>query len=58
MLYQFKRLTCGAVEINGPHDRYGLIIKKQDSGTYLIRGTGDEIITPEQWNDTKRSEAK
>jgi hypothetical protein len=28
------------VRIDGPFDTYGYIIKKQDSGTFLIRGTG------------------
>jgi hypothetical protein len=28
------------VQIDGPYDKYGYILKRQDSGTYLIRGTG------------------
>ena len=38
--YQFKRLPTGHVQIDGPYDKYGVIIKKQDSGTWLIRGIG------------------
>jgi hypothetical protein len=37
---QFKRLPSGAVRIDGPWDTFGRIIKLQDDGTYLIRGTG------------------
>jgi hypothetical protein len=37
---QFKCLPSGAVRIDGPFDTYGVIIKKQDNGTWLIRGTG------------------
>lgn len=43
--YQFKRLPSGAVQIDGPFEKYGLIIKKQPSGTYLIRGTGHKEVT-------------
>lgn len=30
------------VEINGPHDQYGVVIGKQGSGNFLIRGKGFE----------------
>ena len=44
MLYQlkegqFKRLSEDYVVINGPHDKYGRIIKV-DNGVYLISGLG------------------
>lgn len=38
--HQFTRLPSGAVRIDGPWDTYGRIIKRQDDGTWLIRGTG------------------
>lgn len=38
--HQFKRLPSGAVRIDGPWDTYGIPIRKQDNGTWLIRGTG------------------
>lgn len=49
MLYQlfpnqFKTLrTISArqyVQIDGPFEKYGYILKHQANGTYLIRGTG------------------
>jgi hypothetical protein len=41
-LYQLrtKALPGQAVLIDGPYDRYGRVIKLQDSGFHLIRGTG------------------
>lgn len=39
---QFKRLGGNEVQIDGPHDKFGYIIKKQDNGTFLIRGTGSK----------------
>jgi hypothetical protein len=45
-LYQLGKglnLSIGAVvSIDGPHDSYGKVIKKQKSGYYLIRGIGSK----------------
>ena len=38
--YQFERLDGNLVDMNGPHDRYGRILKEQEGGTFLIRGLG------------------
>lgn len=38
--HQFVRLRSGAVRIDGPWDTFGIILKEQDNGTFLIRGTG------------------
>ena len=44
-LYQLKtRAPVGAyVTFKGPYDKYGQVIKHQDSGFHLIRGVG---LTP------------
>lgn len=41
-LYQLKTtaLVGQPVIIDGPYDRYGIVLKHQDSGYHLIRGTG------------------
>jgi hypothetical protein len=41
----FKRLPSGSVRIDGPWDTYGVLIKLQSDGTWLIRGTGHKRIT-------------
>lgn len=43
-LYQLetKARVGDYVDINGPHDRYGQVIKHQDSGYHLIRGLGHQ----------------
>ena len=39
---QFKLLGGNIVQIDGPHDKYGRIVKYQKhNSTYLIRGTGN-----------------
>jgi hypothetical protein len=45
---QFARLKSGAVRIDGPWDTFGQLVtgKPQDSGAYLIRGTGRKEIPP------------
>lgn len=42
-LYQLKTNARPGdyVNINGPHDRYGQVLKHQESGYHLIRGLGD-----------------
>ena len=46
-LYQLRTAApVGAmVTISGPHDTYGRVMKKQDSGFHLIRGLGDHRPT-------------
>ena len=43
--HQFKRLNTTSlrqyVQIDGPYEKYGYILKPQADGTYLIRGTGN-----------------
>ena len=43
-LYQLgkgQNLKIGdTVTVNGPHDKYGIILSKQESGYFLIRGLG------------------
>jgi hypothetical protein len=41
-LYQLRTraLPGEHVTIDGPHDKYGQVIKHQDSGYHLIRGLG------------------
>jgi hypothetical protein len=45
-LNQFKRIRSMTarqyVQIDGPFEKYGYILKHQDNGTYLIRGTGNQ----------------
>lgn len=40
--HQFKRLPSGAVRVDGPWDKFGVIIQQQANGTFLIRGTGNK----------------
>ena len=48
-LSQFTRLSGSTVRINGPHDKYGYIIRYQEhNATYLIRGTGSEPKEPKR----------
>ena len=43
-LYQLRtKAPVGAeVTINGPYDKYGIVLARRDSGHHLIRGTGSE----------------
>ena len=47
MLYQLGRglpLRAGdVVDISGPHDRYGVVLEKRESGCFLIRGLGENL---------------